>query len=384
MGIDHIHFYVQDAKHWKNWFINVMGFQSIAGGKNSHTYTEIMRTGSPKNYIFFIFSSPLSPQSPVFNFLKIHPSGVADVAFRVDNLTEFIAHIQSFVNINKEPIKQKRSAQGCLKWSQIISNTGLIHTLFERQGKTPILPDDWIRENKVNKSNSHHFISLDHLVLNVEKGQLESTVNWYKKILEFEKKQSFTIETPQSGLYSQVMFHPVSKVQFPINEPTSYNSQIQEFLDINRGSGIQHIALRTNNITQVTQQLRRNGLTFLKVPNTYYQSLIEKRFNLEFAPQEWREIMKANILLDQEQNKDHQELNHNNPLLLQIFTQPIFEQPTFFFEIIERRQEAKGFGEGNFQALFEAIEREQIKRGTLNEVRSSSRSCGATAQKLNL
>ena len=157
------------------------------------------------------------------------------------------------------------------------------------------------------------------------------------------------------------MFHPVSHIQLPINEPLSKNSQIQEFLDINNGSGVQHIALKTNKITEVIEQLRKNGLTFLKVPYTYYEQLNKQKFNLKFNPQEWQKIVKENILIDQEETQN----NQNQPLLLQIFTEPIFELPTFFFEIIERRKQAKGFGEGNFKALFEAIEREQMKRGTL-------------------
>ena len=156
-----------------------------------------------------------------------------------------------------------------------------------------------------------------------------------------------------------------NEIQLPINEPISNNSQIQEFLDINNGSGIQHIALRTNKITEVTQQLRKNGLTFLKVPNTYYENLAKINLNLKFEPEEWQKIVQENILLDEEDINDKKSLNNNHPLLLQIFTQPIFEKPTFFFEIIERRQQAKGFGEGNFRALFEAIEREQRKRGNL-------------------
>nr|WP_232826337.1 4-hydroxyphenylpyruvate dioxygenase [Cyanothece sp. BG0011] len=365
ISLDHIHWYVKDANYWKNWFLNVMGFQSIAGGNNEHTKTEIVKTGSKENPIIFVISSPLSCQSPVAEFLEIHPPGVADIAFKVNNLSRFLEKIKILNSVKIKQIQQKKYAQGHLQWSKLISKTGLIHSLFERRGNTSLLPEDWIQETPCDRVNKNYFLALDHLVLNVPKGELISTIEWYNKILGFQKKQFFKIETPQSGLYSQVMFHPMGNIQLPINEPISKTSQIQEFLDINNGSGIQHIALRTNNIAEVTQKLRENGLNFLKVPITYYEKLMENKLNLQFDRREWDKIVQQNILLDQETRKHQQEDQKKSPLLLQIFTEPIFEQPTFFFEIIERREQAQGFGEGNFRALFEAIEREQIKRGTL-------------------
>lgn len=362
IDIDHIHWYVKDTGNWKRWFINVMGFHSIAGGNNHHTYTEIVKTGNDKNPLIFVISSPLSSQSPVAEFLELHPPGVADIAFRVSNLKIMLEKIKKIGTIIKTPIQEKKDDRGCLKWCQIISGNGVIHSLFERQGYTPVLPESWIKENPMSKRSKNYFLGFDHVVLNVPKGEMNLTIDWYNKTLGFQKKQFFKIETPQSGLYSQVMFHPFGNIQLPINEPISQTSQIQEFLDINHGSGIQHIALKTNNITEVTEKLRKNGLTFLKVPTTYYENLEKYHFNLKIEQQEWQKIIKENILIDQEETQD----NNNHPLLLQIFTEPIFEQPTFFFEIIERREQAKGFGEGNFRALFEAIEREQMKRGTLN------------------
>ncbi len=363
--IDHVHLYVKDASYWKKWFINVMGFHSIAGGDDEHTHTEIVRTGNNTNPIFFVISSPLSRKSSVAKYLEIHPPGVADIAFQVSDLQNIFAKIKKINSGIQEPIQEKKYTKGCLKWSKFVHKNGLTHSLFERKGKTPILPKTWIKEKPINGDNKNYFLSLDHLVLNVPQGQLNSTIDWYHKALGFQKKQFFKIETPQSGLHSQVMFHPIGKIQLPINEPISKNSQIQEFLDVNNGSGIQHIALKTNKITEVTRQLRQKGLNFLKVPNAYYETFKQSYFNLGFNSQEWQEIVQQNILLDQEATKKNTQENQTYPLLLQIFTEPIFEQPTFFFEIIERREQAKGFGEGNFKALFEAIEREQMKRGTL-------------------
>ena len=211
------------------------------------------------------------------------------------------------------------------------------------------------------------FTIIDHAVLNVATGDLERAVKWYQNTLGFQPQQNFEIKTNQSALRSRVMIHPNGNVQLPINEPGSANSQIQEFLDANCGSGIQHIALQTDRILQVVSELRSRGLPFLPVPSTYYSEL-RQQWESYLSSAEWEAIEVCQVLVDWQ--KDISEA-----MLLQIFTQPIFEQPTLFFELIERRKawvkgqqiQAQGFGEGNFRALFEAIEREQIKRGSLTK-----------------
>jgi 4-hydroxyphenylpyruvate dioxygenase len=228
--------------------------------------------------------------------------------------------------------------------------------LIERQGITPLFPNITFKKSQLLFSGNHpRFIGIDHLVLNVGMGELEKTVTWYEKILGFQREQTFTIETEQSGLYSQVLVHPSSNIKFPINEPLSTNSQIQEFINLNQGSGIQHIALKTTNIIDVVKELRERGVKFLSVPDEYYHSLTKPNI----SDVEWQEIVKQKILID------YDFLNLYHPLLCQIFTKPIFGEPTFFFELIERRNNKQGFGERNFQALFKAIEEEQAKRGTL-------------------
>lgn len=350
MQIHHIHFYVWDAEKWRRWFL-AMGFDWIACGCNSDTQTEVVGSGKIK----FVLSSPLSGVSPVAGYLGKHPEGVADVAFEVEDIEGVMEKARSA----GAKIPQPLTVQGNFKWCQITSCACLKHTLIERKGETFLLPYDWVQFicwEKIEQDGYSHFTEIDHLVLNVAAGELEKTVSWYEAVLGFQRQQTFTIGTDKSALYSQVMIHPKSGVQFPVNEPMSVNSQIQEFIEINGGSGIQHLALKTNKITQVTRKLRSKGVEFLAVPKSYYTQMQK----LNFSPQEWSEIMAQEILVDTEGNK-----SDNSPLLLQIFTQPIFNKPTFFFELIERRFQAKGFGEGNFRALFEAIEREQIKRGSL-------------------
>ncbi len=218
---------------------------------------------------------------------------------------------------------------------------------------------DWRRVPPVEATGvgNSTFSGIDHIVLNVASGDLERAVAWYKDTLDFHAQQTFRIQTEHSALSSQVMVSHSGGVQLAINESASPNSQIQEFLDVNRGPGIQHIALKTPNIVQSVAQLRSNGLPLLPVPSMYYTQL-QQRHTLPLSATQLQEIAQQQILVDWEENTPQ-------ALLLQTFTQPIFEQPTFFFELIERRFQARGFGEGNFRALFEAIEREQIKRGSL-------------------
>jgi 4-hydroxyphenylpyruvate dioxygenase len=194
------------------------------------------------------------------------------------------------------------------------------------------------------------------VVLNVEAGDLQTAVKWYENILDFRPQQSFNIQTDFSGLHSQVMISANGKVQLPINEPASANSQIQEFLEFNRGSGVQHIALHTRKLIDAIARFRAAGLSFLSVPKSYYSQL-QQRLELPLSPEELQAITQQEILVDSQKDAPLE------ALLLQIFTKPIFNEPTFFFEFIERRSQAAGFGEGNFRALFTAMESEQIKRG---------------------
>jgi 4-hydroxyphenylpyruvate dioxygenase len=361
MFVDHIHFYVESAKKWRDWFVRVMDFQAIASLVNLHTHTEIVGNGIQKDktkQIIFILSSPLNSLSPVAEFLSKYPEGVADVAFQVEDLDSLARRIKQDIFIEETVL-----ARGKIKSCQISSIANLKHTLIERQGITPILADPNLIEYDSREQYNQDILAIDHLVLNVFQGNLELTANWYEENLGFKKRQTFTIKTERSGLYSQVLVHPETELKLPINEPDSNSSQIQEFLDINQKSGIQHIALKTENIVNLTQKLREKKLEFLSVPDSYYQQINYQKKDFNIADWEWSEIKKQEILIDFEQN------SHSlpeKPTLLQIFTKPIFSQPTFFFELIERRHAARGFGEGNFRALFEAIEREQIQRGTLD------------------
>jgi 4-hydroxyphenylpyruvate dioxygenase len=195
-------------------------------------------------------------------------------------------------------------------------------------------------------------IGIDHLVLNVPVGELDLATTWYRDLFDFQVQQTFDIKTAKSGLASKALLSSCGKIRFNINVPSSDSSQIQEFLNTNRGAGIQHIALQTNDILATVDRMQQQEIAFLPIPQTYYANLQNRARAEQINPlsnHEWQQLEHLQILMD---------WSNSTPeaLLLQIFTQPIFEAPTFFFEIIERRNLAKGFGEGNFQALFEAIE----------------------------
>ncbi|MDZ8084810.1 MAG: 4-hydroxyphenylpyruvate dioxygenase [Nostoc sp. DedQUE12b] len=357
MKIDHVHFYVEDAKVWRDWFVRHLGFQAVTDRISSfHTCTEVVKNGS----VCFFLSSPLLPTSPVAEFLRQYPPGVADVAFAVEDVEGAIALAQKYGATILQPIQERQIGTASLKYGKIAAWGGLTHTLIERSlvSSHPSLVFD-----KGQMINDNTFTAIDHIVLNVAVGELENAVAWYENILDFQPQQAFKIKTNRSALHSQVMVSRNGSVQLPINEPASKNSQIQEFLDVNRGPGIQHIALRTTNLVNAITKFRASGLSLLSVPQSYYTQL-KQRPGITLSSLELEAIAQQEILVDW-QEYTSLEGGNTAPLLLQIFTQPIFEQPTFFFEFIERRFQAQGFGEGNFRALFEAIESEQIKRGTL-------------------
>jgi 4-hydroxyphenylpyruvate dioxygenase len=357
MKIEHVHFYVEDAKIWRDWFVNILGFEIVENyllplnpinkerKQELHTNTEVVKSDS----ICFVISSPILPTSPVAEFLHNHPPGVADVAFTIENIEEVITRVQNYGTEILQPIYKYRQNGIDCKSCKIKAWGSLSHTLIEMEE---------IEQQSHSPTASSLLNSIDHIVLNVTAGDLDKAVTWYENILDLQPQQMFNIQTEYSALHSRVMISQDVQVQLPINEPITPNSQIQEFLDFNQGAGIQHIALRSHNLIHTISQFRDRNLPFLVVPETYYSQLVN-RPGFPLSTSEINAIAQQQILVDWQENK-------SDALLLQIFTQPIFGKPTFFFEFIERRNLAKGFGEGNFRALFEAIEREQMKRGSLH------------------
>ncbi|MBW4695230.1 MAG: 4-hydroxyphenylpyruvate dioxygenase [Lyngbya sp. HA4199-MV5] len=367
MNIDHICFYVKDAIATRDWFIQKLGFRLVESSVSDSGTIEIVRAGT----IYFVLCAATNACSPIARFLQHHPPGVADVAFQVKDIETTIAHaVQQGATI-LQPLQTQVQAHGTLKWATLAAWGDLTHTLLERRGLTSLLPHTATPAVSAcvvepPTQSPKLFVGIDHVVLNVAAGELEQAVNWYEQVLGFRPQQGFTIQTTYSALCSRVMRHPLSGVQLPINEPASPNSQIQEFLEVNRGPGVQHIALETTDLIKAIAHLRQRQLSLIHVPPTYYAQL-RQRVGLPLTETLLQQLEQQQILADWQPERQQ-------AVLLQTFTQPIFAEPTFFFELIQRQavgmsdrpERAQGFGEGNFRALFEAIEREQIKRGSLH------------------
>ncbi len=344
MHIDHIHFYVENAVQTRDWLIQKMGFQSSGHQINEHTHTEIVTQG----VVVFRISAAINPTSPVASYLTTHPAGVADVAFLVDDLDVFS---QKIADLDIPVIDANYNDTGQLTQITIPGWGDFHHTLVASDHKQS-------QPTLFSPDQSDQRLNIDHVVLNVGQHQLAAATAWYRRLFDFRVQQSFDIQTDYSGLYSQALIDATGQVQFNINEPSVSTSQIQTFLDIHGGAGIQHVALRTANIFEAVSQMRRQSLEFLAIPKSYYINLNKRSLlasDSQLDVQEWKLLEKLEILLDWSTESA-------SGLLMQIFTQPIFTQPTFFFEIIERREQVQGFGEGNFQALFQAIEQEELYR----------------------
>lgn len=324
MRLHHVHFYVEDAETWRDRLLPI------------HTHCRrVDATGSTLTYqiqwgdLVVYLSSPQNPTSPIAQFLAQHSPGIAEIGL---------------MGVDVDAIAQAIQTQG----GQLVDGSNQT-TLISPQGIRHALLSD------ASMPSPSHTPQVDHLVLNVPTGTLEATVQWYEAVLGFERQQSFVIKTGQSGLRSQVLTHPLSGFTLPINEPTSPNSQVQEFLDHHGGAGVQHIAIRLPQILPTIRTLRQAGMVFLEVPDQYYEHQLDTVGEV-WPAGEWQALRSQHILIDHPST---------GGVLLQIFTKPLFAQPTFFWEFIERRRQASGFGEGNFLALFRAIEQQQAQRGSL-------------------
>ena len=361
LGTDYVEFYVGNAKQAAHFYKTAFGFQSHAyrgletGSKDSVSYV------LTQDKIKLMLTTPLTSKSPINNYIVKHGDGVKIIALWVEDARQaYKETISRGAKSYMEPTVEK-DEHGEVVRAGIYTYGETVHMFVERKNYNgAFLPGFKKWESDYNPPIAG-LKYIDHMVGNVGWNQMDVWVKWYEDVMGFENFLSFDdkqIHTEYSALMSKVMSNGNGRIKFPINEPAEgkKRSQIEEYLDFNEGAGVQHIAVATDDIVATVTQLRLNGVEFLSTPPEEYYKAVPDR--LEAFSHELREDIESlkalGIMIDADEEG----------YLLQIFTKPVEDRPTLFFEIIQRMG-AKGFGAGNFKALFESIEREQAKRGTL-------------------
>ena len=361
LGTDYVEFYVGNAKQAAHFYKTAFGFQSHAyrgletGSKDSVSYV------LTQDKIKLMLTTPLTSKSPINNYIVKHGDGVKIIALWVEDARQAYKETTSRgAKSYMEPTVEK-DEHGEVVRAGIYTYGETVHLFVERKNYNgAFLPGFKKWESDYNPPIAG-LKYIDHMVGNVGWNQMDVWVKWYEDVMGFENFLSFDdkqIHTEYSALMSKVMSNGNGRIKFPINEPAEgkKRSQIEEYLDFNEGAGVQHIAVATDDIVATVTQLRLNGVEFLSTPPEEYYKAVPDR--LEAFSHELREDIESlkalGIMIDADEEG----------YLLQIFTKPLEDRPTLFFEIIQRMG-AKGFGAGNFKALFESIEREQAKRGTL-------------------
>ncbi len=348
--IDHIGFCVDEADQWRDFFVQKYGMTARAYGDNSTGLTGRRAHVVGQGRVNFVVSEPQGEGAEA-EFLKQHLEkhgcGVRDIALK----TLDAKHAFNEAQRRGATAACGLLADGPVAHGAVAAYGDTIHSFIERRDPAVFLPGfrnvpGGIEDRDIN------FAMIDHVVANVER--MEEWVRYYEEVFGFDLFMHFDINTGRSALMSKVVSSTDGWIKLPINEPSSANSQIQEFLDRYDGPGVQHIALLTPDIVATIGEMREMGQEFLEVPDSYYDGGFEERVG---RIQEDKETLRRLCILVDRDNGDG--------YLLQLFTKCVFTRPTLFFEVIQRRGRSVGFGEGNFRALFEAIEREQAKRGTL-------------------
>jgi 4-hydroxyphenylpyruvate dioxygenase len=358
--IDHVRFFVGNARQSAYFYRNAFGFDVIAyAGLETQQKQEagyVLRQG----HITFVLTSPLSGQHPESRRLIQHGDGVQDIALEVEDVRRSFAIA---VERGAKPVSEPRALEddsGVYECATILAYGDTTHTFVNHDryrgvfapGFSPLEPERY-------SPGTFHSVGLkaiDHIVGNVEEGKMNEWVAFYQKVMGFHQLVHFDdkdISTEYSALMSKVVQNGTGRIKFPINEPAQgkRRSQIEEYLQFYGGPGVQHIAMATDDIIESVRAMRQNDVSFLRVPQTYYDALPERIGKIKEPIEALAEL---GILVDRDEEG----------YMLQIFTKPVADRPTLFFEIIQRRG-SRSFGKGNFKALFEAIENEQARRGTL-------------------
>jgi 4-hydroxyphenylpyruvate dioxygenase len=356
LGIDHVEFYVSNARQAAHFYRTTLGLTPIAYAGLETGHRDRASYVLQRRNVRFVLTAPLLPDHPIGAHVARHGDGVRDIALRVQDAAAAYAAACANGAVGVSPPTVLEDDHGRVVRASIAAYGDTIHSFIEREGyEGPFLPGFQALTLDVPVPATG-IAAIDHIVGNVELGAMNRWVGFYRDVLGFAQLVHFDdqdISTEYSALMSKVMQNGTGKVKFPINEPADgrRKSQIEEFLDYYGGPGVQHIALATGDICATVDALRAAGIPFINVPASYYDDL-EARVG---AIDESRAALQARgILVDRDEEG----------YLLQIFSQPLQDRPTLFVEIIQRKG-SRGFGKGNFKALFEAIERDQARRGNL-------------------
>jgi 4-hydroxyphenylpyruvate dioxygenase len=354
LGIDHVEMYVGNAAEAAHFFMYAMGFKRSAYAGLESGVRDRASHLVEQGGVRFLLTSPLHGRTEIARHVADHGDGVRVVALAVPDAEDaYRVAVRRGARGVREPWEIS-DEHGTVKLASIATYGETLHAFVEREGYSgPFMPGYEARDDAADEGL---FTEIDHVVGNVELGRLDEWVSYYERVFGFTEMIHFTdrdISTEYSALMSKVMADGEGRIKFPINEPAegTRKSQIEEYLEFYGGPGVQHIALATTDIVRAVSALRERGVEFLATPASYYEELPERIGEIEEDLVDLREL---GILADRD----------DEGYLLQIFTKPISDRPTLFLEVIERHG-ARGFGEGNFKALFEAIEREQAKRGNL-------------------
>jgi 4-hydroxyphenylpyruvate dioxygenase len=356
LGTDYVELYVGNAKQAAYYYISAWGFQPLAycgletGVKDRVSYV------LQQDKIRLVLTSALQPDGPVNAHVNAHGDGVKVIALWVDDATKSWEETTTRGGVSCMKPETHVDENGSVVLSGIHTYGETLHVFVERKNYNGIFLPGYKAWNPSYQAPEVGLKFIDHMVGNVGWNEMNKWCEFYAKVMGFAQLVSFDdkdISTEYTALMSKVMSNGNGRIKFPINEPASgkKKSQIEEYIDFYHGAGVQHIAVATDNIVETVTALKARGVEFLYVPETYYDDILDRvgKIDEDLAP-----LKKLGILIDRD----------DEGYLLQLFTKPVLDRPTMFFEIIQRKG-AKSFGKGNFKALFEAIEREQELRGTL-------------------
>jgi len=355
-GTDYIEFYCGNAKQASHYYRAAFGFQLVGycgpetGIRDRVSYLLV------QDKVRFVLTSALDPDSPIALHHRTHGDGVRDLALWVDDCRESFAYAMAHGAVAVREPAVLRDEGGEVVIAAIRTYGDTIHSLVERRNYRGLFLPGFHPASGRFQPAPVGLRYVDHCVGNVELGQMNAWVGFYERVMGFKNLVSFDdkdISTEYSALMSKVMSNGNERIKFPINEPAAgkKKSQIEEYLEFYHGPGVQHIAIATDNIIATVGALRDRGVEFLSVPGSYYDTVLDRVGKIDENLEPLREL---GILVDRD----------DEGYLLQIFTKPVQDRPTLFYEIIQRKG-ARSFGKGNFKALFEAIEREQAARGNL-------------------